>query len=472
MRSTKKLFGFLLIITLFLIPQLSKAAEDLTCGVYFTGVGCPHCAKADPIILKDALQNNNNLVVIEYEIYQQRSNAYLLSQYNDNYQSGLGIPNFIFNKNKTLVGDRDIKNNFETAVDNYSGNNCPLVDGQEETFSELDLNSLPGRPKIWRGERILFKKGATETTEIKKLITAENFKEALKDFDFNKTEPQKVALSGQSVEFDQAVQIGNWVFQWRGASLEGSGSGEGVSSNPEESSGSEKVSHLTWAKVLSLAAVDAVNPCALAVLLLMLTAILSYNPDGRKKLLKAGLAFVGAVFIMYLFYGLVIIKMFHFIQALTTVRLWLYKGLGILAIILGILNMWDFWNYSSGTPGTEMPLFLRPKVKKLISKVTSPKGAFMVGLFVTLFLLPCTIGPYIITGGILSGFSLGLNIIPLVVYNLVFVLPMLIVVGLVYYSFRNIEDVKEWKNKHICKLHLVAGAIMFLLGLAMVFGWL
>ena len=167
MRSTKKLFGFLLIITLFLIPQLSKAAEDLTCGVYFTGVGCPHCAKADPIILKDALQNNNNLVVIEYEIYQQRSNAYLLSQYNDNYQSGLGIPNFIFNKNKTLVGGRDIKNNFETAVDNYSGNNCPLVDGQEETFSELDLNSLPGRPRFGGEKEYYLKKGRPKRRKLR-----------------------------------------------------------------------------------------------------------------------------------------------------------------------------------------------------------------------------------------------------------------------------------------------------------------
>jgi len=116
MEFIKKLSGFLLILGLFLIPQLSLAEEDLTCGVYFTGVGCPHCAEADPIILKNALHENCDLVVVEYEIYQQRSNAYLLSEYNDQYQSGLGIPNFIFNQEKSLVGDRNIRNDFHETI--------------------------------------------------------------------------------------------------------------------------------------------------------------------------------------------------------------------------------------------------------------------------------------------------------------------------------------------------------------------
>jgi len=118
----------------------------------------------------------------------------------------------------------------------------------------------------------------------------------------------------------------------------------------------------TIAKILSLAIVDAINPCALAVLILMLTAILAYNP-GKEKYYLCWLSFVLAVFVMYLIYGLLIVKFFQVMQGLSTIRLWLYKALGVIAIILGILNIKDFIKYKPGNIGTEMPMFMRGKVK-------------------------------------------------------------------------------------------------------------
>ena len=228
---------------------------------------------------------------------------------------------------------------------------------------------------------------------------------------------------------------------------------------------------LTVAKILSLAVVDAVNPCALAVLSLMLIAIITYNPKNRKNIILAGSAFSISVFVMYLFYGLVIIKFFQVVQALTSIRLLLYKILGGIAIILGILNIKDFFYYKPGGLGTEMPIFLRPKVKKIISGITSPKGAFTIGAFVTVFLLPCTIGPYVIAGGILSAFELVMVVPWLLLYNFVFILPMLAITLIVYAGIKKVEDVSEWKDKNIKYLHLISGVIIFLLGLAMFMGW-
>jgi len=222
---------------------------------------------------------------------------------------------------------------------------------------------------------------------------------------------------------------------------------------------------LTLTKILSLAVVDSINPCAIAVLALMLIAIMSYNPKKRMKVLFAGLAFTLSVFIMYIIYGLVIIKFFQLVQLLTGIRVWLYKILGLGAVVLGVLNIRDFFGYKPGRLATEMPLMLRPKVKKIISKVTSPKGAFIVGIFVTLFLLPCTIGPYIIAGGILSALELFKTLPWLLIYNLVFVLPMIIITLVVYLGFTTVENVSGWKDKNIKWLHLVAGIIMALLGI-------
>jgi len=118
-----------------------------------------------------------------------------------------------------------------------------------------------------------------------------------------------------------------------------------------------------------------------------------------------------------------------------------------------------------------MPMFMRPKVKKIIEGVTSPRGAFTVGIFVTVFLLPCTIGPYVIAGGILSAMEL-LGTIPwLLFYNIIFVSPMVAITALVYAGFTTVENVSGWKEKNIRHLHLIAGIIILLLGLAMFMGW-
>lgn len=110
-------------------------------------------------------------------------------------------------------------------------------------------------------------------------------------------------------------------------------------------------------------------------------------------------------------------------------------------------------------------------MKKIIEGITSPAGAFSTGLFVTVFLLPCTIGPYVIAGGILSALELLATLPWLILYNIIFVVPMAVIVLMVYVGFAKVEDVSGWKEKNIRYLHLFAGAIMFGLGLAMIMGW-
>ena len=55
-------------------------------------------------------------------------------------------------------------------------------------------------------------------------------------------------------------------------------------------------STLTFTKITTLALADSVNPCAIAVLTMVLVTILIQNPGKPKKVLISGLAFVSAVF--------------------------------------------------------------------------------------------------------------------------------------------------------------------------------
>ncbi|MBR9691987.1 hypothetical protein GOV06_04315 [Candidatus Woesearchaeota archaeon] len=230
---------------------------------------------------------------------------------------------------------------------------------------------------------------------------------------------------------------------------------------------------LTFASVITLAVADSVNPCALAVLTMALVALLVRDPRKKKSVIYGGLAFTFAVFVTYIFYGLVIIQFFkviavYFVAISKVVRV-IFASL---AILLGLMNVKDFFKYTPGTIGTEMPMFMRPIAKSLIKNITRPRGAFIIGIVVTLFLLPCTIGPYLVVGNILSAFDL-MKLAPwLLLYNIIFVLPMIGITFFVYFGYTTVEKVSGWKEGNIKYMHLAAGIVLLLLGLAMILGYI
>ncbi len=228
---------------------------------------------------------------------------------------------------------------------------------------------------------------------------------------------------------------------------------------------------ITLIRIITLALADAINPCALAVMTMVLFSILLTNPEKKHKVLIGGLAFTFAVFIGYFFYGLIIIQLFKsFIEFTSVIYPYLTKGLAVLAILLGIFNIKDFIKYKPGGLATEMPIKLRPKVKQIIKKITSPKGAFFIGIFVTLFLLPCTIGPYLIASGSLSAMALIKTIPYLILYNIIFIIPMLAITFIVYAGVSTTERVSAWKEKNIKFIHLITGILLIGLGIAILTG--
>ena len=60
----------------------------------------------------------------------------------------------------------------------------------------------------------------------------------------------------------------------------------------------------------------------------------------------------------------------------------------------------------------------------------------------------------------------------LFVYNVIFVLPMLAVTLLIFFGTKNIEDVSDWRNTNVRKMHLASGILMIMLGIVMFFGLL
>jgi cytochrome c biogenesis protein CcdA/glutaredoxin len=222
---------------------------------------------------------------------------------------------------------------------------------------------------------------------------------------------------------------------------------------------------LTLAAVVGASAVDAINPCAFAVLIILMTTILASG--GGKKALKSGVAFAISIFISYFLMGFGLYRAL----GLGGVAGIFYKVVGWLAIILGLFNLKDYFWYGKGFL-MEVPMGWRPALKGLIRSVTTPLGAFAIGFLVSLFLLPCTSGPYIVILGMLAKNVLQTNaIFYLALYNLIFVLPMIIITLAVYKGF-NPAKAEAIRQKRLKTLHLIAGIIMLAMGIVVLVGWI
>jgi cytochrome c biogenesis protein CcdA len=226
--------------------------------------------------------------------------------------------------------------------------------------------------------------------------------------------------------------------------------------------------NLTPVAVVCGAAIDAINPCEFAILILLMASMLA-GEQNRKKALLAGLAFTAAVFLSYFLMGIGVFSLIR--QYTLSFSGVFYKIIGILALVVGVLNIKDYFWYGKGIL-MEVPQSWRPKMKSLIRGVTNPCGAFFTGFLVSLFLLPCTSGPYAVILGMLAAKTTFAKAFAyLILYNVIFILPMVIIVLAMYLGLPP-ERAEQWRKQKIRLLHLIAGLLLVALGIFMLGGWL
>jgi cytochrome c biogenesis protein CcdA len=68
--------------------------------------------------------------------------------------------------------------------------------------------------------------------------------------------------------------------------------------------------------------------------------------------------------------------------------------------------------------------------------------------------------------------SLFLAIPWLLLYDIIIILPMIAITLVIYFGFTTIDAVYGWREKNLRLLHLIAGIILVLIGIALVSGLL
>lgn len=209
--------------------------------------------------------------------------------------------------------------------------------------------------------------------------------------------------------------------------------------------------------MLPAALADSINPCAFAVILLLLSSILTRTKSKRKAIL-AWLLFALAVFISYFAMWL---WLFNALASSTNTTV-LKRIVWGLWIIVWLANLKDFFRYKKWFV-MEVPLAWRPTMKKVIDRAVSPLWAFIVWFIVSLFLLPCTSWPYFTILWYLASESNNLHTrwyIYLIIYNLIFILPMIAIALIVGLWVKSAEELAAMKKKNTKLIHLIVWLLM------------
>lgn len=216
--------------------------------------------------------------------------------------------------------------------------------------------------------------------------------------------------------------------------------------------------------VIATALVDSINPCAIGVLILMVTTLLALNKGkgNKNKMLLIGLIYILVVYITYFLAG---IGLLYFIQKLNIAEP-LGIFVGVLIIILGLIEVKELWWYGKGVT-LGIPARRAEQIKQYMKKLSLPMAIFL-GFFVAAVELPCTGGPYLAITTLLARIGLNAKVISyLLLYNFIFVLPLIVILLLVYFG-ASAKKVKTWKDKQKKWMRFWVGIIMIALGVLLI----
>lgn len=230
--------------------------------------------------------------------------------------------------------------------------------------------------------------------------------------------------------------------------------------------------------VLLAGLVDGLNPCAFATLIFFIAYMTAGGYRGRQVLTVGG-AFTGGVFLAYLTVGLGLYKVLDLLgNTLTLAGRWLYGLTALFCLVLAVLSFLDFLKARRGQI-EEMTLRLPDRLKRQARAVVRrgqrmsayALGALVTGLLISLLELACTGQLYLPTiVFVLSVPAMRARaMMYLLLYNLAFILPLVLVFVLTYFGTTSLE-LGMFLRKRTAAVKLGTALVFFALAVWLVVG--
>ncbi len=231
--------------------------------------------------------------------------------------------------------------------------------------------------------------------------------------------------------------------------------------------------------ILLAGLIEGMNPCGLATLVFFISYLTMVGRK-RNEIFWVGLGFSGTGFFTHLLIGIGIL---NFIQHLAFLPLFsqiVYFITFIFALFLGIFSLYDYIQLKKGRPSKmklQVPNSLKKRIHQIIrvrsdvleASEESPSirfllAAVVIGFIVTLLQSTCTSQVYLPT--ILFVMNVpalrGSAVFYLILYNFIYILPLLIIFGIVYWGVTS-EQLSLFLQKRASTIKLLTSFFFFAL---------
>jgi len=229
-----------------------------------------------------------------------------------------------------------------------------------------------------------------------------------------------------------------------------------------------------WA-VAGAGLIDGVNPCAFATIV-FLVAYLGATGRRRRDALMCGAAFTLGVFVTYLGMGFGLKVLLDTMAGLQGVHVWLYRGAAGLCFVLGVVSLVDYVRARrKGLKAMRLVLpgkwrvYTRSLIARRLGTNYLILASVLLGGTISLVELACTGQVYLPTIAYVIASSPtvpGRAYAMLVLYNVMFVLPLVVVFGLVALGLSS-RRLAAFSQRHLGKTKLALAGVFLLLAVGL-----
>jgi len=229
--------------------------------------------------------------------------------------------------------------------------------------------------------------------------------------------------------------------------------------------------------VLGAGLLDGVNPCAFATIIFFVS-FLTFAGFKRGEIFLVGIMFMLAVFLAYLAIGIGIFNFLYQLEGFSVVSNIVFYLIMLLAISLGIISLYDYMQYKKSGDSSKIILQLPSSIKRIIHKTIREKMdrgkystgirlgvfAFISGLIVSILESVCTGQVYLPTIVFVLKMSnmKGAAVSYLFIYNLMFILPLGVILGLTLVGTRT-NIFADFASKNLGIVKLLTALLFFFL---------
>jgi cytochrome c biogenesis protein CcdA len=215
-----------------------------------------------------------------------------------------------------------------------------------------------------------------------------------------------------------------------------------------------------WAIVLVSGFVNGLNPCAFAVLAYFTAAVSVHR--SKKETLLIGLFYVLAIYLVYLAIGTGLVRVMLSSGSVQTIS----RALGVFVVAVAILSLWGISQRRSKFPLRIPKRLILPVARRFSHswiQRSAISAALLFGGVVAALEFPCTGGLYTAILGMLSLRTDLLLILYLLGYNLMFVMPLIILL-ILFYEIANFPSLVGILRTHRNLSRVMSSVLMLGLG--------